>query len=341
MKPDLWTLLLGFNFDNLVNVEDEGNREGGRSLQNVLITGASSGLGLALAVRLMQREDMRLILTARDTSMARFEEMGLFESERIKLRPLRVNTDCERRAVVEEINERWGGVDILVNNAGVAYRAVMEHLRSCEIDRQMEINFSAPLQLIRLVLPKMRQKRRGRIINVSSVSGLLAMPTMTPYSASKWALEGVSEALWYEMKPWNIHVSIVQPGFIHSNSFENTRMTESSEASFEDPDEAYHVHYFYMERLIRKAMNHAFATPDSVARKIEGVMRAKKPPLRVPATIDARLFGLMRRILPASLFHAALYRMLPNIGEWGAGNQLNPKVQKVSSPEEGFIERFD
>ena len=243
--------------------------------------------------------------------------MGLFESDRVHLRPLRVNTDHERKAVVEEINRRWGGVDILINNAGVAYRAVMEHLRCAEIDRQMEINFTAPLQLIRLVLPRMREKRQGRIINVSSVGGMLAMPTMTPYSASKWALEGVSEALWYEMRPWNIQVSIVQPGFIHSNSFENTRMTEASEASFDDPDEAYHPHYFYMERLIRKAMNQAYATPESIAAKIEKVMDAKRPPLRVPATVDAYLFGLIRKILPAPLFHWILYRCLPGISDWG------------------------
>ncbi len=289
----------------------------GEPLKNVLITGASTGLGLALAQRLLPRKDLRLILTAREASLARFQDVGLLETDRVHLRPLRVNTDCERRAVVEEIDKRWGGVDILINNAGVAYRAVMEHLKCEEIDRQMEINFSAPLQLIRLVLPTMREKKCGRIINVSSVGGMLAMPTMTPYSASKWALEGVSEALWYEMRPWNIQVSIVQPGFIHSDSFENTRMTEASDASFESAEDPYHPHYFYMERLIRKAMHLAWATPDSVAKKIERVMDSRRPALRVPATFDARVFGAMRKLLPGPLFHEILYRALPNISDWG------------------------
>lgn len=289
----------------------------------MLITGASSGLGLAIAQRLMPCEDLRLILTARETSMSRFVELGLKESDRVLLRPLRVNTDAERRNVVREVDERWGGVDVLINNAGVAYRAVMEHLQTEEIDRQMEINFSAPLQLIRLVLPGMRRKRQGRIINVSSVGGIMAMPTMTPYSASKWALEGVSEALWYEMRPWNIRVSVVQPGFIRSSSFLNTRMTEASRDSLENVDDPYHSHYFYMERLIRKYMNNALATPETVARKIEQVMRARNPPLRVPATPDAYLFAMLRRIIPRPIFHRILYQALPGIRDWGENNHLD------------------
>ena len=293
------------------------DQENKSPLQNVLITGASSGLGLALAQRLLPKTDLRLILTARETSLSRFAELGLEESDRVHLRPLHVNTDAERREVIREVEDRWGGVDVLINNAGVAYRAVMEHLRTDEIDRQMEINFAAPLQLIRLVLPSMREKGKGRIINVSSVGGILAMPTMTPYSASKWALEGVSEALWYEMKPWKIHVSIVQPGFIRSSSFENTRLTAASQRAFDNVENPYHGHYFFMDRLIRKYMHSALATPDSVAAKIESVIRAKNPPLRVPATLDAHLFGILRRVLPGRLFHWLLYRALPDVKHWG------------------------
>ncbi len=288
-----------------------------RDLQNVLITGASSGLGLAIARRLIPSKDLRLILTAREESLGRFTTLKLFESETVHIRPLRVNTESEQRNVVNEIDDKWGGVDILINNAGVAYRGVLEHLQDHEVKRQMEINFTAPLQLMQLVLPSMRKKKKGRIINVSSVGGILAMPTMTPYSASKWALEGVSEALWYEMRPWNIHVSVVQPGFINSDSFHNTRMTANSQKAMEDPDSPYYKHYFYMDRLIRYFMSKAKATPESVAAKIETVMRSPNPPLRIPATIDAHIFAIMRRFLPRRLFHQILYLALPQIREWG------------------------
>jgi len=289
----------------------------GDGLQNVLITGASTGLGLAIARRLIPAKDLRLILTAREQSLGRFSKLKLFETETLHIRPLRVNTESERCDVIKEIDDKWGGVDILINNAGVAYRGVLEHLHKDEIERQMDINFRAPFHLMQLVLPSMRKKQKGRIISVSSVGGILAMPTMTPYSASKWALEGVSEALWYEMRPWNIHVSVVQPGFINSNSFQNTRMTAAGKEAMADPDNPYHKHYFYMDQLIRYFMSIAIATPESVAEKVEKVMRSAKPPLRIPATIDAHVFSLMRRYLPRPLFHRILYFALPHIRDWG------------------------
>ncbi len=205
----------------------------------------------------------------------------------------------------------------LVNNAGVAYRSVVEHLEHREIERQMEINFEAPFQLIRLILPKMREHGGGRVINVSSVSGMLGMPTMAPYCASKWALEGVTEALWYEVRPWNIRVSLVQPGFINSDSFQNTRLTDAGRAAFDSGDDPYHAHYLSMDRLIARFMNRALATPESVARRIHRLMRHPNPPLRVPATLDAHVFALMRRFLPRQLFHRVVYRTLPRINRWG------------------------
>ena len=287
--------------------------------QTVLITGASTGLGLALARELLLCPEYRLVLTAREDSISRFADAAIEESDRVHIRPLRVNEDAERRALIAEIDDRWGGVDILVNNAGVAYRSVVEHIRRDELARQMEINFEAPLQLIRLVLPRMRERRDGRIINVSSVSGMLAMPTMSPYCASKYALEGVTEALWYEVKPWNIRVTLVQPGFIRSDSFKNTRFSEKSEASIDDAEEPYHAHYLNMDLLITRFMSRARATPESVARKIHRVMHARRPPLRVPATIDAVVFSMLRRFLPQRLFHVVLRRVLPGISEWGHG----------------------
>jgi short chain dehydrogenase len=165
----------------------------------------------------------------------------------------------------------------------------------------------------------MRHKREGRIINVSSVGGMMAMPTMAIYSASKFALEGATESLYYEVKPWNIKVTLVEPGFINSNSFENVRLTAASKRSVGDSDEAYHKHYEHMSTFIARIMRLAFATPDSIARRIVDIMHQRRPPLRSLVTLDAWIFSHLRRFLPRTVYHWLLYQSLPGVREWGTG----------------------
>ncbi len=298
----------------------------------VLVTGASTGLGLAVAKRLIADTPHRLILTARASSLERFAAHGITESPRIWLRPLDVVDAAQRQQLIAEANARWGGVDILVNNAGVSYRSVVEHVSEPERLAQMNINFRSPMELARLVLPHMRAQRWGRIINVSSVSGMMAMPTMAVYTASKFALEGATESLWYEVKPWNIKVSLVEPGFINSSSFQHVHLTELSANSIRDERDPYNAHYVHMAPFIARMMKHAFATPDKVARTIVKTIARKSPPLRVPATIDAWLFAMLRRFLPRRLYHAVLYRALPNVRHWG--NPLPPAPDRAASVSE-------
>jgi short-subunit dehydrogenase len=282
----------------------------------VVVTGASTGLGLALSKQLLATNH-RLILTARASSLWRFADAGITENERVRIRPLDVTNGAERESVIEEANQTWGGVDILINNAGLAYRSVVEDLCPDDLREQMSVNFEAPLRLIRLVLPLMRKKRHGRIINISSVSGMLAMPTLALYSASKFALEGASESLWYELKPFGIHVTLVQPGFIRSESFRTTRFTPDSQRGMVDPRRAYHAHYRHMDGFIAKLMGLSPADPERVARVILKVLKRARPGLRVAATPDAHLFALLRRFLPRQLFHLFLYGRLPGVKDWG------------------------
>lgn len=293
-----------------------------RSLR-VLLTGASVGLGLAVTRQLL-RTPHRLILTAREGSMGRFGEAGILESDSVRLRPLDVTDSRQRRQIIAEANHDWGGIDVLINNAGIAYRSVVEHVREADHLAQMEVNYSAPMELTRLVLPRMRAQRWGRILNVSSVGGMMAMPTMSVYSASKFALEGASEALWYEVRPWNVYVSLIEPGFIHSDAFEKVQWTGLSEKSKDALSDAYHNHYEHMQGFIDRMMRLSPATPESVARTVMRTIRAKRPGLRVPATIDAHLFGFLRRILPRKLYHFVLYQSLPHIRDWGPRAKLTP-----------------
>lgn len=282
----------------------------------VLLTGASTGLGLALAGRLLA-SSYRVILTARQSSLPRFQIEGITESDRVRIRALDVTQAAQRESVVSEALADWGGVDVLINNAGVAYRAVCEHTTDLDRQEQLNVNYRGPMDLIRLVLPAMRQRRSGRILNVSSVSGMMAMPTMALYSASKFALEGATEALWYEVKPFGIKVTLVQPGFIHSDSFKNTRYTQLSSRAFSDDSNPYQAHYRNMSGFIAKWMQRTRVTPEQVADRIMAALRSDRPPLRLAATYDAHLFAWLRRLMPRSLYHEFLYRRLPGIGEWG------------------------
>jgi len=288
-----------------------------RGPQTVLITGASVWVGLEVARILLDRTGHRLILTARAGSMGRFAEAGITESERVRLRPMDVTDPMQRNAVVAEAEADWGGVDILVNNAGISVRSVVEHVSEEERLQQMAVNFLAPMALTRRVLPSMRAKRRGRVINISSVGGMSAMPTMAVYSASKFALEGASEALWYEVRPWGIRVSLVQPGFINSDGFKKVRFSAQGQRSLATDADPYHRHYEHMEQMVERLMTLTWSTSRTVAETVVRTMHRRHPPLRVPGTPDARLFDLARRLLPRRLYHMALYTGLPRVWAWG------------------------
>lgn len=295
----------------------------------VLVTGASTGVGLELA-KLLLETDHRLVLSARPSSLARFAEAGIHEGPRVMLLPLDVRNEHQRAAAIAAVNARWGGVDVLVNNAGMSVRSVVEHVTELESIAQLGANFFGPMALTSLVLPHMREQRFGRVINVSSVGGMTAMPTMSVYSASKFALEGASEALWYEVKPWGIHVSLVRPGFINSDGFQKVRFSALGKASMHNPEDAYHAHYSNMSELIEGLMTLTFHTPRDVAEMILKTIHKKNPGLWVAATWDASLFELLRRLLPSRVYSWFLYAGLPRIWEWGP-----PKPRNTRRPPPG------
>jgi len=298
-----------------------GRRKERRAVTTILVTGASAGIGLELS-RLLIAGPHRLVLTARAASLPRLAEAGIAPSERVLILPLDVTVDEERQAVIRAVEQRWGGVDVLVNNAGVSYRAVAEHVTEFERLAQLDVNFIGPMELVRLVLPHMREQRYGRIINVSSVGGMTAMPTMSIYSASKFALEGASEALWYEMRPFGVRVTLVRPGFINSDGFRKVRYTRQGRRALGDESDPYHAHYANMNELIEGLMTLTFYTPEDVAETVLEVIESKNPPLWVAGTLDAQLFDLLRRLLPAGLYHRLLYAGLPRIWRWGQRGDL-------------------
>jgi len=280
----------------------------------ILVTGCSSGIGLALAELLYSIPYYRVIITARASSVEKLK-LKFKENENFLIRTLDVTIEAERVELVREIEDKWEGVNVLVNNAGVSYRAVVEHMNAEEEQHQFDTNYFGPVGLIRAVLPHMRKLGRGKIINVSSVSGMLAMPTMGSYSASKYALEGISEALWYEVRPLGINVSLIQPGFVRSKSFLNVKFSEKS-APEHGIEGLYADYYLYMTPFIQRLMGFSYTTPESVAKKILKVIRQPNPPLWIPATIDAKIFYYLRRFVPRKILLELLFATLPKVRQW-------------------------
>lgn len=283
----------------------------------ILVTGCASGIGLALARLLLKEYQYRVVLTARAKSIEKLKKefQDNQDEDRFIIRVLNVTDDFQRKELIEEINHRWGGVNVLVNNAGISYRAVIEHMTEDDEIKQMATNYLGPMGLIRLVLPNMRLRGRGKIINVSSVSGMLSMPTMGSYSASKHALEGASESLWYEAKPYGIDVCLIQPGFIHSKSFKNVYYTEMSEPKAAE-NSVYKEYYKNMTPFVEKMMDLSTTTSKKVAKTILKAIKKSNPPLWIPATWDAWIFHYVRKILPRRLLLPFLFLCLPNARHW-------------------------
>lgn len=283
----------------------------------VLVTGASSGLGLAIAKRLICDDKYFVILTSKAMSSFKFDDEKIFSCENVVLRNLDIIDHEQISWVIKDINENYGGVDILINNAGVTEMSSLEDADDLCRQRQLDVNYLAPMELISKVLPNMRKKRYGRIINVSSASGFMAMPTMSSYSASKFALEAASESLWYEVKPWGIYITLIIPGFIHSLGYLNVKESLNCKMTSSDSKSVYYEHYKGMRSLIEKNMNRSLSTNENIALNISKILNKANPPLRVYITLDAKFFYYIRKFLPSILYHYIFYKFLPNIRLWG------------------------
>jgi NAD(P)-dependent dehydrogenase (short-subunit alcohol dehydrogenase family) len=189
-------------------------------MANVLITGTSSGIGLATALE-CARAGHKVFATMRNPAGApQLGELAKRERLRIEIRTLDVDSDESVQRCFAGISEF---IDALVNNAGIAQQGSIEELPMEAFVSTMNTNYFGAVRCMKAVLPRMRAARRGCIVNVSSVAGRIACSPFAPYTASKFALEAISEVLAGEVKPFNIRVAIVQPGM------QDTKMARAME----------------------------------------------------------------------------------------------------------------
>lgn len=268
----------------------------------VLITGCSSGIGRATAERLAAR-GWPVYATAR-----RIDDVAPLAGAGCTPLQLDVTDESSMRAAVATIEQAHGAIGVLVNNAGYGQDGAIEAVPIDAVRRQFETNVFGLVRLTQLVLPGMRHRGSGRIINVSSMGGRLVLPGGGFYHATKFAVEAISDALRFEVRPFGVHVIVVQPGPIKTR-FEETSIGTMTEPSDGSPYAAFDAGV--AERVRRTYAGSMAAPPERVARVIERAITARRPRSRYPVTAAGRALMTARRVLPDQAFDALLRRQFP------------------------------
>jgi NAD(P)-dependent dehydrogenase (short-subunit alcohol dehydrogenase family) len=253
-------------------------------MENAVVTGTSTGIGLATSLRLA-RHGYRVFAGMRDLAKAKPLESAAAEAS-LPLHVIELDvTSTASVAAAFETVARHGPVDVLVNNAGIAGATPLELTPEDEHRRMFETNYFGAIRCIRAVLPAMRERRRGTIVNITSIAGLWATPNQIAYSASKWALECAGEALAHEVRRFGIRVVNVEPGVVMTSIFAN-----SAAATRYDKTSPYQP----IMRRNGKVFAAGFrdpAQPDDVAETILAAITSEEYRLRWPVGKDALAFS--------------------------------------------------
>jgi NAD(P)-dependent dehydrogenase (short-subunit alcohol dehydrogenase family) len=254
--------------------------------QVILITGAFSGLGKA-AAELLTAEGFRVYGTTRKTD-GREAPFNIIEMD--------VTSGQSVMAGINEVIAREGRIDVLLNNAGMGIGGALENFSEEEVRMQFDANFFGMARVVSAVLPHMRARKAGRIINISSIGGLMGLPFQGYYSASKFAVEGFSEALFMEVKPFNIKVVVVNPGDFKTG-FTSNRLFTARDSMGSDYENEFRKAVAVMEKDEQGGSD-----PAILARVISKIVRSKRPRYRyVAGRFDQRLMARIKPILPRGL----------------------------------------
>ena len=265
----------------------------------VVITGGSRGLGLVMA-RKLAAQGARLVLLARDERELDRAKRLLEEEHRVEVLTIRcdVRRRAEVRAAVARILDVCSTVDVLINNAGVIQVGPLEHMQHEDFENAMGTHFWGPLHMMLELIPVMRRRGFGRIVNISSIGGRLAIPHMAPYSASKFALRGLSDGLRAELAPHGIRVTTVSPGLMRTGSPMNAQMKGQHEAE-------------YAWFAIADSIPGLSISAERAADQILSACSYGDPELTI--TVQARAAALLNEVAPAAVakMMALVARLLP------------------------------
>jgi NAD(P)-dependent dehydrogenase (short-subunit alcohol dehydrogenase family) len=269
------------------------------STKTILITGASTGIGKATAL-LFQKKGWNVIATMRSPEKG----VELQQLDRCAVLPLDVTDIVSIERAIAAGIERFGPIDAVVNNAGYALMGAFEPCDPAQIEKQFATNVFGLMAVIRALLPHFRQKRSGTIINVASMGGRITFPAYTLYHSTKWAVEGFSESLQYELAPFNIRVKIIEPGPIKTDFYDR-----SADVGQGQGKEAYQT---FLDQVMppMDKFGQEGSPPEAVAEVIFKAATDSSKRLRYPAGSIAGWILLLRKVLPDPLFFGFVHQFL-------------------------------
>ena len=264
--------------------------------KTVLITGSSTGIGKECALY-FHKKGWQVVATMRNPETRTTELHGI---ENIDLIHLDVTNIDSIRSAIAYAKEKFGTIDVIVNNAGYAVLGLFEATNREQAESQFNTNVFGPLDVIREVIPVLREQKCGIIINTTSVGGRIAVPMYSLYNSTKWALEGFSEALSYELRPFNIKVKVVEPGFTKTD-FYGRSMDITTKEGLEMYDAYVSTTQKNLEKPAKKGSH-----PSVIAKTIFKAASDGSWKFRYPTGAGARYILLMRKCLPDRLFRFVL-----------------------------------
>lgn len=261
----------------------------------VLITGASSGIGESTAKHFIE-QGWRVCATARHP-----EKLGAWSrGNQVIALPLDVTDPASVHAAVEECLQRAGRIDALVNNAGIGMAGPLEAMSVADLESHFQTNFFGAIRMIQAVLPHFRSQNEGIIANVSSVAGRFGIPFLSPYCAGKFALEGLSESLYYELAPFRIRLKLVEPGGIKTNFAQKFAQHDS-----------YQPNLGIVEQSMTESSTGATSSlpgPAGVAQAIFKACTDGTERLRYP--VHTQGADVMQKLLPQRLWRSTMAKSL-------------------------------
>jgi NAD(P)-dependent dehydrogenase (short-subunit alcohol dehydrogenase family) len=271
-----------------------------------LVTGASSGIGEACAKHLA---GLGFNVFAGVRKQADGERVA---GDRIEPVIIDVSDDASVAAAAEQVRGAAGNTGLagLVNNAGIAVAGPLEFVDIAEFQKQLDVNVTGVLRATQAMLPMIRLAR-GRIVNISSIGGRVAIPLVGPYAASKFALEGMSDALRRELRPWGMHVALIEPGAVATPIWDKG-VDQAEELERNAPAEV-RERYGEIINAVRKQSEKnrtEGVPPQEVAEAVAHALTASKPKTRYLVGRDAKMRGPMATVMPDRLMDAAIARAL-------------------------------